>query len=104
MAKIEVGNKRNGARGHYIGRPSPLGNPFIVGQDGTREEVIQKFRRDLWERMKRGDVDVTQELDVLVHRHLTGEDLTLVCWCAPAPCHGDVIKAAIEYLARREVQ
>ncbi|WP_129677783.1 DUF4326 domain-containing protein [Candidatus Chloroploca sp. Khr17] len=24
---------------HYIGRPSPLGNPFVIGRDGTRAEV-----------------------------------------------------------------
>lgn len=24
----------------YIGRPSKYGNPFIVGVDGTREELI----------------------------------------------------------------
>lgn len=27
----------------YIGRPSILGNPFTVGRDGTREEVIAKY-------------------------------------------------------------
>ena len=28
----------------YIGRPSKWGNPFTIGKDGTREEVIQKYR------------------------------------------------------------
>lgn len=28
----------------YIGRPSKWGNPFIVGADGTRDEVIQKYK------------------------------------------------------------
>src|SRR5438034_79836 len=27
----------------YVGRPSPWGNPFVIGSDGTREEVIAKY-------------------------------------------------------------
>ena len=29
----------------YIGRPSKWGNPFVVGKDGTREEVIGKYKK-----------------------------------------------------------
>jgi hypothetical protein len=28
----------------YIGRPSKWGNPFQIGRDGTRDEVIAKYR------------------------------------------------------------
>ena len=28
----------------YIGRPSKWGNPFVIGKDGTREQVIRKYR------------------------------------------------------------
>ena len=41
---ITVANRRTGAVGEYIGRPSPLGNPFMIGRDGTRDEVIAKYR------------------------------------------------------------
>ena len=27
----------------YIGRPSKYGNPFEIGKDGNRTEVIKKF-------------------------------------------------------------
>ena len=27
----------------YIGRPSKWGNPFVIGRDGTRDEVILKY-------------------------------------------------------------
>ena len=37
--------------GEYVGRPhsrfppgSPLGNPYRIGSDGTREEVITRYR------------------------------------------------------------
>lgn len=29
----------------YIGRPSKYGNPFVIGKDGTREEVIAKYQQ-----------------------------------------------------------
>ncbi len=52
MAKVL--NKRihgipEGAR--YIGRPSRLGNPFVIGQDSTREQVIELYRRWIWQQM-----------------------------------------------------
>lgn len=65
----------------YIGRPGPWGNPFVVGKDGTRDEVIEKFRR--WV--------TTERLDLFwrAQRELGGK--TLGCWCAPQACHGDVL-------------
>jgi len=30
----------------YIGRPSKWGNPFVIGKDGDREEVIAKCWRN----------------------------------------------------------
>ena len=27
----------------YCGRPSPFGNPFAIGRDGTRDDVCDKF-------------------------------------------------------------
>lgn len=62
----------------FIGRPSKWGNPFHIGQDGTRQEVIQKYRAWI---LKSG---LLQE----VHQ-LRGK--TLGCYCAPLPCHGDVL-------------
>jgi len=68
----------------YIGRPiaglprSKWGNPYKIGRDGTREEVIAKFDRHLYD----------SGLISQIHE-LRGRDL--VCWCAPDPCHGDVL-------------
>ena len=28
----------------YVGRPSKWGNPFAIGRDGSRDEVIAKYR------------------------------------------------------------
>lgn len=63
----------------YIGRPSEFGNPFEIGKDGTREEVIEKFKDYL---------NASPEL-LEKTSSLKGKDL--VCWCSPKACHGDVL-------------
>jgi hypothetical protein len=63
----------------YIGRPSIWGNPFVIGKDGTRDEVIAKFEAYI-----RTRPDLLAQLS-----KLAGRDV--VCWCAPAHCHGDVL-------------
>lgn len=68
----------------YVGRPSIWGNPFVIGKDGSREEVVEKYREtllfwlDKWPEKTRYDLD-----------QLRGKDL--VCWCAPKACHADVL-------------
>lgn len=64
----------------YIGRPSYWGNPYSIGRDGNREEVIEKYRAYL---KTRPDITLKAKLE------LRGHDL--VCFCAPAACHGDVL-------------
>ena len=63
----------------YIGRPSRWGNPFHVGRDGTRVQVIARDERWLEEQ---------PEL-LAALPELAGK--TLGCWCAPAPCHGELL-------------
>ncbi len=64
----------------YIGRPSIYGNPFQVGKDGDRDEVIAKYEEWLLKR---------PGLLQLVRQELKGKRLG--CWCAPQACHGDVL-------------
>ena len=63
----------------YIGRPSKWGNPFVIGRDGPRERVIAKYRQWL----------TSQTALMAALPELRGK--TLGCWCAPHPCHGDVL-------------
>jgi len=52
-----VNRKSYRGEGVYIGRPSPLGNPFKIGRDGTRDEVVARYREWLWRQIQRqGDV------------------------------------------------
>ncbi|OYV75010.1 MAG: hypothetical protein B7Z66_14450 [Chromatiales bacterium 21-64-14] len=69
----------------YVGRGHPLGNPYRIGQDGTREEVIEQYRTWLEDALRRENPHVLAALRTL------RENSDLVCSCAPAPCHGDVI-------------
>lgn len=80
MSSIKVLNKRNSNDGVYIGRPSKWGNPFVIGKDGSRKEVIEKYKKWLFE--KPGLVNDAKN-------ELGGK--SLVCWCSPEACHGDVL-------------
>ena len=64
----------------YIGRPSKWGNPFIIGKDGNREEVIEKYKQYL---------NKNPELIEQIKKELKGK--ILGCWCSPAKCHGDIL-------------
>ena len=78
----------------YIGRPSPLGNPFRIGEDGTRDEVIEKYDYWLCNHML-FHTPQYNELHRLANIYRKKNFLTLVCWCAPEACHGDIIRKRI---------
>ena len=102
---ISVMNKKvYKGMGVYIGRPSVLGNQFshLEGtlakyKVGSREEAVSKYKEWLRAEWVKGGA-VKQELLRLVELSKQG-DLVLICWCKPLPCHGTVIKEAIEKMA-----
>lgn len=61
----------------YVGRPSKFGNPFATGD---RNFDILNYRFWLSEH---------PEIVEAARNELAGRDL--VCWCAPLPCHADVL-------------
>lgn len=74
----------------YVARPSPLGNPYAIGPDGNREEVIERYRVWLSARIA--------ERDPVVCTALLGirPEQPLSCHCAPAPCHATVIAEVLD--------
>ncbi|HEY7413915.1 MAG TPA: DUF4326 domain-containing protein [Ktedonobacteraceae bacterium] len=82
--KTFVVHCRNDEYDVYIGRPSCWGNPFRMGQDGTRAEVIAKFEEWLMEQPE------------LLAKVVELKGKRLGCWCAPLPCHGDVLARLAE--------
>jgi hypothetical protein len=95
-AMIIVGNRKRGARGIYVGRPSPLGNPFAMRHETERDQVIRDYEDWLAEQLLDPSSREMSRLAALARR----QDLCLVCWCAPLPCHADVIKRTIEAIIR----
>lgn len=77
----------------YIGRGSKWGNPYHIGKDGTREEVIEKYKWYLIKQIKNGNVTIEELADMY--------DVDMVCFCKPLPCHGDVIQDFAKVAARK---
>jgi hypothetical protein len=97
-----LNHKRDGLpRGAvYIGRQVPRyslprskwANPIRLRGNASREEreeVIRQYERHL--------VDSGLIKDI---QELRGKDL--VCWCAPLPCHGDILLRLANLQADRE--
>jgi len=84
---VKVVNLRNDKYDVYIGRGGPFGNPFVIGKDGDRAEVIRKFRLYFAERLKEKEFR---------NAILALQNKVLGCYCAPLACHGDVIAEFID--------
>lgn len=72
----------------YIGRGTKWGNPYVIGIDGDRDEVIRRYQYDF----DKGYLKFSKD-EVL---QLRGK--VLGCHCKPAACHGDVIAAYLNSL------
>lgn len=97
---IRIVNKKTfKGDGYYIGRPTPLGNPFVWEPNHKkdefkvfdREESIRKYKAWLLA-MLDSDNPTSRMFMMLLDELKTNECLTLICWCKPLNCHGDVIK------------
>jgi len=66
----------------YIGRPGPYGNPYELGKDGDRAEVIRKFKVHFYQRLNIDPLWLPEVLKL--------EGKRLGCFCKPQACHGDV--------------
>lgn len=84
-------------------KTSPLSNPYFISKARKRDEAIALYRRLIWQSIKRcrdeGIVDgIMQELIRIAEL----DNVELVCYCKPLPCHGDVIINAVEWLKTQE--
>ncbi len=93
----------------YVGRQnpklqlerSPLANPFSnkAGANASfSADPIADYKRWLWGKMNAGDTAVTQALERI------GPKTALVCWCAPNPCHAEVIASAAAWWQQKKAQ
>ena len=86
---MKVVNLRKEKYTIYIGRGSIFGNPFKIGKDGNREEVIQKYekwiRKWLWNKAFFKQCPLGNAIWKLPENAILG------CYCKPKACHGDII-------------
>ena len=87
----------------YVGRPSEFGNPFHIGEHGTREEVLVKYQAWFLDKV-RFDAAFRAKVETL-------KDKRLMCWCRPAAgfqgellCHAQVIAGFLDGIPPEEVK
>ena len=69
-----------------IDRSTRYGNPFVLNEDGDRDEVCDSYERHYLVRKP----SITERID---SGELTGK--VLVCHCYPERCHGDCLAAQV---------
>ncbi len=108
MGNIEVVNKykhQPTENDVYIGRGSPLGNPYTSKdlkntiaqyQCSSREESVEKYESYLKEKIEQKNKLICDELNRIYKLVKDGNSVNFICYCAPKLCHGEIIKKFIE--------
>lgn len=86
MGKTKIVNITVDPHQIFVGRPSIWGNPFVIGRDGIRSEVIEKY---YW---------YVKNNSYLMSRIHELKGKILGCYCKPKSCHGDMLIKIIEEL------
>ena len=83
-----------------VDRKTIFGNPYMIGRNGTRDEVVEKYRRYMHSKYAEGGEYQRKmnSLAVLVARRT----VHLACWCVPENCHGREILRFVLELNRLE--
>lgn len=95
--KIHILNMRtNPFEGFYgefkVDRCTPVGNPFIMNGEGSREHVCNEY--DNWfkvQTIKKNKAFIAY-LSQIQRELALGSDIFLFCWCAPRRCHAETIR------------
>ena len=69
----------------YVGRPSKWGNPYRIGQKVNGSPISREEAVGFYE----GWINNQITAGLLSVEELRNKDL--VCWCAPLPCHADIL-------------
>lgn len=101
----------------YIGRPSPLSNPYhskpskfdpknLYKTDNV-EESIEKFKKYLLLKIKSGDKIIINEIKLIISYYKETGSIALGCFCKGKNgedhlCHGDFIKELLEKFLEKE--
>ena len=67
---------------------SNFANPYKIGKDGSREEILVKYKDYIVNKLK-NDKELVMEL-------LSLKGKNLGCWCCPERCHGEILLELID--------
>lgn len=81
--------------GYFMGRPSALGNPFILFSERWRDKVCDQYEVWLRKKIKDNDINVMTELEKLETQLFRTGKVELACFCAPKRCHAESVKAVL---------
>lgn len=93
----------------YIGRGTPLGNPYTHLDLKTsksiyfvkdRDTAIKNYKQYFLDKLK--DPEFKRELKFLLDQIKLHKEINLICWCSPAKCHGSIIKSFLELMLEKE--
>jgi len=98
VTRVGMTVKRPQVAAVYCGRPSPLGNPFVMGNERMRDAVCDQHQE--WFESRRSgrvpDPAFRRAWTELKQTAATHKHVLLQCHCAPKRCHCDTIKSALE--------
>lgn len=75
-----------------VDRTSPLGNPFYMSNESKRNDVCDKYRTYIIDKIRKQDKLILDELYRIQSIYKQYGKLNLYCWCAPKRCHAETIK------------
>ena len=98
---IRIENKKTyKGDGFYVGRPSPLGNPFPLNAKTSRAKAIEQYREWLLKRLETSN-PTSKMFMGLVEHYRRERIMVLICWCSVThekmgppfyQCHAEVIR------------
>jgi len=85
---------------YYVGRGSPVGNPFPRNKTNTRDEVCDKY--EIWfkeQLLNKENIPFHSYLNAM-YKDAIKKDIQLGCFCKQpnkeVRCHGDTIKKYLD--------
>lgn len=90
---VYIGRAGNGRAGPF-GNPHPIGKCYTCNTSHDREGSIRAYKRYFWQRVNEDREFLAEVLKL--------QGKKLACFCTPKACHGDIIKAFLDWVTTDE--
>jgi hypothetical protein len=102
--KVYIGRSKNPAASVFGNPYSHKAGTLAAYKVATVGEAVARYRQYAAEQYEQ-DAVFHRRLNELIRLYQDGGEVVLACWCKSrknphAPCHGDVLKEMIEFLAQ----